>query len=323
MKFWPVIPYERLQSSLFHYPKVSEVTKKPIDWRYGQPVSGMEPLKAYGANTLEIKGLPMGKTPEYMQERLRRFFSKFGPVTLCRALNHPLDPYQCEGTAYLTFRDYASCEAASKSVLRLGARDMGYKVLSVRMMQTEETTDGKAELSRKRKEIEDIISCTRRVYQTLLSESSLEAIAKSDSVLLSTRFGDMNAFFGRVKTLFIQKNEGSEVHARRLVDVEKELTEFKHTLERDLESSLSVHWRVNAPIKDLPEYTKRQIRLWDKKDPLPFDLQIQSRDMRQQRVFDEKFLVESRKKREKAWNRAISRRVGIAKRKGQDFIPIA
>jgi hypothetical protein len=316
MKFWPVIPYERLEPSLFHYPKVSEITNKPIDWRYGQPASGFGPVKIYGDNTIELKGLPMGKTPEYMQERLRRYFSKFGPVTLCRALNHPLDPYQCEGTAYLTFREYSSCEAASKSVIRLGEREMGYKILSVRVMKTDEVTDGKAELLRKRQEIEDIVSFTRDLYKRLIAGDS-SALANSPSI--SGYFGDRDKYFDRVKTFFIFNSETSEIVPRRLIDLEKELTEFQQSLDRELEASLAVHWRVNAPIKELPEYTKRQIRLWDKKDPLPFDLQIQSRDMRQHRVFDEKFLVESRKKRERAWNRAASRRAGIAKRKGEEM----
>jgi hypothetical protein len=319
MKHWPVIPYRRLSPSLFHYPKVSQVTGKPIDWRYGVPTSGYEPLKIYGANTLEIKGLPMGKTPEYIQERLRRYFSKFGAVTLCRALNHPLDPYQCEGTAYISFRDVSSCEKAVKSTLRFGNRDMGYKALSLRVLLTDESNDGKACIAKSKSEIEAISAVTEKIFSDVKKSSAMLrlddiSLSENERELLLNRFGTLREYFDRLKSLFIISEEG-ELVARRLVDSVRELEEFRLGLERELNESLSVHWRINAPIKDLPEYTKRQIRLWDKKDPLPFDIQILSRDMRQHRVFDEKFLVESKKKRDRSWNRAESRRAAIAKRR--------
>ena len=321
MKRYPVIPYRRLNESLFHYPEESKVDGKPINWRYGTPKSGYEQMAVFGENTIEIKGLPMLKTPEYMQERLRRFFSKFGRVTMCRAINHPLDPYQCEGTAYVSFREFESCETAAKSVLRLGTRDMGYKVLTMRVMKTDELFDGRTQIAERQGEIDGIMVSTRRLYQALTGDSEAEVTATTLPLSspevdgIQSRFGSVEEYLKRVKSLFILSPDGAVV-ARRLVDADTELETFRRSLEHDLEESLSVHWRINAPIKELPEYTKRQIRLWDKKDPLPFDLQILSRDMRQYRVHDEKFLVEARKKRERAWNRAENRKAAIAKRKG-------
>lgn len=67
----------------------------------------------FGPHTIELDGMPMGRTPEYMQERLRRFFSKFGIVKICRAIPHELDPYQCQGKAYVTFRDRVPPKARS------------------------------------------------------------------------------------------------------------------------------------------------------------------------------------------------------------------
>lgn len=256
-----------------------------------------------------------------MQERLRRFFSKFGRVTMCRAINHPLDPYQCEGTAYVSFREFESCETAAKSVLRLGTRDMGYKVLTMRVMKTDELFDGRTQIAERQGEIDGIMVSTRRLYQALTGDSEAEVTATTLPLSspevdgIQSRFGSVEEYLKRVKSLFILSPDGAVV-ARRLVDADTELETFRRSLEHDLEESLSVHWRINAPIKELPEYTKRQIRLWDKKDPLPFDLQILSRDMRQYRVHDEKFLVEARKKRERAWNRAENRKAAIAKRKG-------
>jgi hypothetical protein len=322
MKHWPIIPYKQLRPSLFHYPRVSKVSGKPIDWRYTEPKSGFEAIDAYGENTIELKGLPMGKTPEYMQERLRRFFSKFGPVTLCRALNHPLDPYQCEGTAFLSFRDWSSCEAASNAIVRFGTRDLGYKTLSLRVLKTDEVHDGKLKYSKKSAVIESLVAIADRIF-TLVNECAKEglsindiSISQADKELIELEFGGLTAFLRRLDSLFFNSTENQIIFPRRLVDARKVLDDFKISLTNELDASLSVHWRINAPIKDLPEYTKRQIRLWDKKDPLPFDLQILSRDMRQYRVFDEKFLVESKRKRERAWNRAENRKIGMSKRKG-------
>ena len=39
---------------------------------YDDPKSGYEARDAFGPHTIELKGMPMGRTPEYMQERLRR-----------------------------------------------------------------------------------------------------------------------------------------------------------------------------------------------------------------------------------------------------------
>lgn len=325
MKHHPVIPYRRLSPSLFHYPKTSKYTGKVFDWRDGEVQTGYEPIKYYGPNTIEIKGLPMGKTPEYIQERLRRYFAKFGRVTFFRAIPHPLDPYQCEGTAYVTFRDFSSCEAAVKSVVRLGSREMGNKILSMRVLQTDETHDGAKVIENEKARIDEVVNTTRRLYDNLVSDSQMMATVDSlplsvdELKAISLTYKSTSQYLNKLRTLFVVTEDGS-VHPRRLVDVESEIFSLRKSLEKQLDDSLSVDWRCNAPIKDLPEYTKRQIRLWDKKDPLPFDLQILSRDMRQHRVFDEKFLVEAKKKRERAWNRAENRKAAIAKRKGGQLV---
>eukprot|EP00434_Breviolum_minutum_P000664 symbB.v1.2.000581.t1/scaffold3.1/size669525/21 len=80
MKWQFSLPYVREVDSLYHYPAVSQVSGKTIDWYADEPQDGYEAVRIYGENTLELKGMPLGKTPEYVQERLRRFFGKFGPV---------------------------------------------------------------------------------------------------------------------------------------------------------------------------------------------------------------------------------------------------
>lgn len=300
MKSYPRIAYKQLNPSLYHYPKISSVSGQPVDWRGVHKTVSAPVRLATAENTLEVSGLPMGKTPEYMQERLRRFFAKFGPVTACRALNHPLDPYQCSGIAYVSFRDLASSEAASKAVLKLGTRSMGFKVLSLRLVGEDEPSSGPSSVASRLESSETFIAETRDLYMSLLSEGrQIEEI--SEKILEKS------------KSLFFISDDGM-VYARKLVDLDRHLSDLSLSLKQEVEASLSQHWRVNAPIKELPEYTKRRIAMWDKKDKLPFDLQILSRDFRQHRIHDEKFLIESKTKRERAQARAVNRKSGIIAR---------
>lgn len=94
----------RVPSDYFRYPAISRITRQKIDWLYRHPRSGYEGADLYGPNTIEVTNLPMGKTPEYLQERLWRYFGKFGIVERVRVLPHELDPYQTNGTAFVSFR---------------------------------------------------------------------------------------------------------------------------------------------------------------------------------------------------------------------------
>jgi hypothetical protein len=315
MKFRPVIPYQRKSDSLLQYPDTSKVTGEKVSWMYDTPKSGYEAMKFYGENTIEIKGLPMGFTPEYMQERMRRYFSKFGAVTLCRAMNHPLDPYQCEGTAYVTFREMTGAEKAVKSVIRLSPR-MDDRVLRMRLLATDEAHDGSETINRVKAENSLLIETIKDLHTRLISASdgiALEALNISSEVtdIIRSRFSSVPSFLSSLTHILTVTNDG-HVFGRRLIDINREVEKLKTKLATDLEDSLTVPWRNNAPIKSLPDYTQRRINLWARKDKLPFDLQILSRDFRQHKVHDEKFLIESRKKRERIWAKAEGRKSAIA-----------
>jgi hypothetical protein len=294
MKRWPVLPYKRMSPSLFHYPAVSKVTGRKINWMYDTPKSGFEGAVVYGPNTIELKGLPMLKTPEYLQERLRRYFSKFGTVTMCRALNHPLDPYQCDGTAYITFRDLDSAEKAMGSIVRF-SREMGNKVLSLRGLWNDVTTDGPRLLQGKKDRLNELVAHVRDVYESSLVDN---VPVEFDSEIILSQFTSADEFHACIKTMFVRSSDGAFL-PRRLIDFSKNIDRFEKLMDKKLEESLTVHWRAHAPIKELPAYTERRNRLWDKKDKLPFDLQILSRDFREHKIHNEKFLVARRARRER------------------------
>lgn len=172
MKWHFTLPYTREHpDKLLHYPDVSKITGKPINWFYSEPQDGYEGAHMFGENTLELKGMPMGRTPEYMQERLRRFFSKFGPVRHCRAEPHPLDPYQCEGTAYITFRDREASLKALKAPLKFPA-SLHDKVVCMKHLDTDKCNDTdyyeKAKFWNN-----ELISLARQLYAKLSNDQEL------------------------------------------------------------------------------------------------------------------------------------------------------
>lgn len=316
MKFWPTMPYKRCSESLNHYPDRSLISGRKIDWLYGHPKSSYEPIGTYGENTLEVTGLPLGSTPEYIQERLRRFFSKFGTVTLCRALNHPLDPYQCEGTAYVGFRSSESLSGASKAVLRFGSRKLGHRTLRLRALTNDIVTDGKECMDSFHRNVSEITRFTKASFFDISASShgtpvsSLRIDDKAKSAIEQV-LGSVDEFLKSVGSLLFVDAE-DRLHAKRLIKVDEELEKFERRIVTDFNKNFSLNWREGKP--DLPAYTQRRIDLWDKQDKLPFDLQILSRDFRQNRVHDEKFLIASRKKRERAHARAENRKAAIASR---------
>lgn len=134
------VPYVREVDSLHHYPAISRVTGKQINWYQDEPEDGYRGARLFGEHTLELKGMPFGRTPEYMQERLRRFFSKFGPVMQCRADPHPMDPYQCDGTAFVTFRDKQTALRALRAPLKFPA-SLHDKIVSMRHIDSDKKND--------------------------------------------------------------------------------------------------------------------------------------------------------------------------------------
>lgn len=171
------VPYVRERPGhLHHYPEISRVTGKPIDWYHDEPQDGYEATRVYGEHTLELKGMPMGRTPEYMQERLRRFFAKFGRVEMCRADPHPRDPYQCEGTAYVTFRDKAAAMKALQAPLKFPA-SLHDKVVSMRHLDTDKRNDPGYYTQSKFWD-KELVSLARQLHAQLVGDPSFRVDGK-------------------------------------------------------------------------------------------------------------------------------------------------
>jgi len=176
MKWNFSIPYRRATDSLLHYPEVSHVTGKPIDWYHGEPDDGYGGERVYGEHTLQLQGLPLGRTPEYLQERLRRFFSKFGPVRHCRAEPHPLDPYQCNGMAFVSFRDNSTAMKALKAPLKFPA-SMHDKIVSMRHLDSDKRNDPDYR-EKSRFWNNELVGLARRLHEQLLAVPKFRSLGK-------------------------------------------------------------------------------------------------------------------------------------------------
>ena len=308
MKMYYKPEYSRLHPSLHHYPSISRTTKTPINYMKDSPKTGYEYSAIYGDSTLELKNLPMCRTPEYMQERLRRFFSKFGRVTVCRALPHPLDPYQCEGTALVSFRDRLSSYKALKAPLKLPVSLQG-KVIKMRLIVEDKRND--PDWHKKQKHFNaQLLEISKQLYYELLRIKSKplnglwlgiqERLFGSGKVTapaaaIQARFaGDILGFFNFAECRDLFAISSNIVKPRLTSHPDRVFTLLEISLARKLENELAVPWREGRP--DLPYFVERQIRKWDHLDKLPDQLQILSRNFKSHRVFDEKFLVQQKKK---------------------------
>ncbi|CBZ52916.1 hypothetical protein NCLIV_027040 [Neospora caninum Liverpool] len=371
MKWYFQKPYvRRVPSDFFRFPVVSQVTKQKIDWLYHHPRSGYEGACVFGQNTLEVTNLPMGKTCEYLQERLWRYFGKFGIVEHVRVLPHERDP-----------------RIASLRAVRLPVHlpaSLHNRVLHLRHLGTDKSSDDLFYF-RRHQAVRNLLSVAQQLYAYLEQRGPLPA-QKALRLLFERSYprlawrqagysvraccGSWLGFFSRspFNELFYlahqeeaggltrkgsgldsdaqgsrkmissagvasteekrgrrkkakrgEAEDGSAQELNKLTDRQekdmlKKLVVFPHLLSRDklqalllragrllqmdLQNELSVHWRTDRP--PLPDWTQKQIQLWQHQDPLPEELQIWSRTKDYYKIHEERFLFKLKLKKERA-----------------------
>ncbi|KAL8438901.1 hypothetical protein Efla_005381 [Eimeria flavescens] len=147
-------------------PVRSPETGEPIDWLHKAPESGLEPLGVYGPHVVQVDNLPFGKTPEYLQERLCRYFSRFGHVTHVHVLPHQADPYQTCGRAFVAFERRESALEAVRLPVRLPA-SLHFKVLRLRHVASGRCSD-ELYIHRKLHANRNVLFLARQFYLALL-----------------------------------------------------------------------------------------------------------------------------------------------------------
>lgn len=161
--------YIRRFDSLHHYPIWNTKQRGTLDWLYIKPLSGYEvspiwsqsqsnwsrppvqyqisffkicqALRQFGPHTLQLNGIPHGITNQFIEERLRRFFSKFGPIVRCHSVPHPRDAFQSSGIAFITFDSRVAALRASRSHLKF-PRSFGNRVIQLRNLENDVTQNG-------------------------------------------------------------------------------------------------------------------------------------------------------------------------------------
>lgn len=315
--------YERHSNSYYHYPVVSKVTGEKIDWLYDSPKSGYEAVDVWGPHTIELKGMPMGRTPEYLQERLRRFFSKFGPIAACRAIPHPLDPYQCQGTAYVSFKFRQSLPQAIRAPL-IFPLSLHSKVVKMRDLATDKENDP-AWIHKQKFWNAQCIDVARQLYSALqregprplldawkgICERAFEAekgvIGKKSTAdrCVYERFGGWEQFLSAEPFSELFNISGdSNVHPKlrvlnaKIVSMELSNRIFIRSegiLARRLHATVSIPWREGR--MELPKWTQKHVDFWQHKPALPMILQYQSRSKDIYKVYDERLILKLRKRK--------------------------
>ncbi|UKJ88975.2 hypothetical protein MACJ_002221 [Theileria orientalis] len=305
MKWFFVKPYVRADpTSLIHYPETSNVDKRKIDWMYDKPYDRSEVISVYGPNTIELRNLPMGRTPEYLQERLRRFFSKFGVVSFCRCKPHDLDPYQCNGTGYVTFRSKkASIEAASANLVF--PFTLHSKKIAIRHLDTDKTNDPDY-LYKNQHYNKQILAISKDLY-TKICKTGICNLSKIShgiyernfytgkfhkaGLSVFMRFGNWVGFlnFEPFKELF--KVEDGNVTLRLTGDekMERVMKRAEIMLGRMLEETVTKDWREGKP--KLIEQAQKEVDALYYMQPLPEQLQLLSRSHNMYRLHDERHLL--------------------------------
>ncbi|GBE59341.1 hypothetical protein, conserved [Babesia ovata] len=316
MRWFFVKPYVRWEpDKLLHYPEVSHVDGKRIDWLYTEPKSRYDAVDIYGPNTIELRNLPMGRTPEYLQERLRRFFSKFGTITFCRCMPHDLDPYQCNGTGYVTFRSKeASVAAASANLVFPYA--LHSKIIAIRHLDTDKTNDPDY-VHKQRHYIKQTVDIARQLYSKLTRQGPCTLRDVSTGIYernfysgkwhkaglsVLMRFGAWSDFLKSNGLNGMFDVSDGRVTLRLKCDgtAEKTLHMLFIQQSRALEDELTVHWREGRmPLP--PEVQSEVDELYHLK-PLPVHLQLLSRSQTVYRIHDERhmFKIQLKQKRNEA-----------------------
>ncbi|KAF8821618.1 hypothetical protein IE077_004309 [Cardiosporidium cionae] len=323
MKAEVTTPYQRKDSQdLIHYPDMSKITKKRIDWMYDSPKSGYEGANIFGPNTIEIKGLPACKTPEYMQERLRRFFSKFGFVAMCRCIPHSLDPYQCEGTAYIAFRAREAALEAAKTNLQFPP-SLQHKILKLRHLDTD-VTNKTFSILEMRHHNNEVVNVARQLYQAILKEGPrplssiwmglIERRFRSDAKMLAEEciikcFGNWITFLTAepFRKIFLVRQHTVENRTEKsrepnryspMVKLEQILEHAKVILNQKVTAELTTYWRNGKHV--LPRFFLDRNFFKLKYTRLSEKFQMLSRPAKTCHVFDERFLFKLQKKRERS-----------------------
>eukprot|EP01067_Filipodium_phascolosomae_P008401 Filipodium_phascolosomae@DN712_c0_g1_i1.p1 len=261
--------YKPIEGFPLHYRPVSSISKFPINWRWGKPASGYEGL-INGPYTLQLQGLPMGHTCEVLQEQLKKFYSKFGTINNCRVMPHARDPYQCNGTGYITFDKEQPAMKAADAWLQLSeAGGIRGKIIRVRSLITGKMGDNVNKIVKQHEHSTG--SLQRRlseVYHLLRNGGEMSISDISSVTNCPARFWrnlietNSTMFLLRDNKVWCRPTPSDElfVAIKTVEPVEK------------LRGFTTRNW-LSHRRRQLPSQTFAAARKWDYKDALPEDIQ--------------------------------------------------
>lgn len=144
-------------------------------------------VQQFGPHTLQLTGLPHGVANQFIEERLRRFFSEFGTVLRCHSVPHFRDSFQSSGVGYVSFESKISAEKAAKAHIKLG-NDFTGRVLHITNLGTD-TKQDRHWYQRELHACQEVTSIARQLY--LLLDKYPRGIPVTDvsKYIMEKRFG--------------------------------------------------------------------------------------------------------------------------------------
>lgn len=243
----------------------------------------------------------MGRTPEYLQERLRRFFSKFGIITSCKVNSHELDPYQSDGTGFISFKTRRASLAATRAMLKLPFTLLDRKIKLLHLYENIGNFVEKYDLYKHY--IIQIIDITRQIYNNLVNDgpntvdsiltNTFEYKYKSNKLIAAgpsvySLFKDIKTFIDYMDDIFIMRNGKISILLTCPTRLNRILKNKKIILETSTLQE-SVKWNYNEH--------NINVELLDHLKPLDPQLQLLSKSHDMYRVHDERHLLKIALKR--------------------------
>lgn len=120
----------------------------------------------FGPHTIEVSGLPFTISNQTIEERLRRFFLKYGTIRHCYSVPHPGDPFQCSGIGYVSFDNKNSAFKAVQEARLRCCRHFKRRVITLRSLETD-VRQNPLWYTKERDACNAAVAAARRLYHRL------------------------------------------------------------------------------------------------------------------------------------------------------------
>lgn len=115
---------------------------------------------------MQVSNVPFMITNQAIEDRLHRFFIKYGTVTHCHSVPHPGDSFQSSGVAYVSFANkFSAFKAVQEARLRFSDR-FHCRIATLRSLETD-VHQNPAWYRQEREACQTVVAVARCLYRRL------------------------------------------------------------------------------------------------------------------------------------------------------------